>query len=170
METVASEAPGGGFVLNGSKTWISSAPVAWVWSKHLQTTCVSHNCACSDVFVVWARCKWDQKVRGFLLEKVCGRMWMHITSDMRIIMIWLSSWLFAWAPRRVWRVFPPPPWRINSRCVPPSPAPFSWTTSAFLTTRYSQRWRDLGGLLLVWIVQGLREPISIWHRQIFIYF
>jgi glutaryl-CoA dehydrogenase len=23
-----------------------------------------------DVFVVWARCKWDDKVRGFLLEKV----------------------------------------------------------------------------------------------------
>src|SRR6266481_4931987 len=25
----------------------------------------------SDLFVVWARCKWDDKVRGFLLEKVC---------------------------------------------------------------------------------------------------
>lgn len=23
----------------------------------------------SDVFVVWARCKWDDKVRGFILEK-----------------------------------------------------------------------------------------------------
>lgn len=23
-----------------------------------------------DLFVVWARCKWDQKVRGFLIEKV----------------------------------------------------------------------------------------------------
>jgi hypothetical protein len=22
-----------------------------------------------DLFVVWARCKWDNKVRGFLLEK-----------------------------------------------------------------------------------------------------
>ncbi|KAF8526067.1 acyl-CoA dehydrogenase domain-containing protein [Hysterangium stoloniferum] len=50
METVATEAPDGGFIINGSKTWISSAPVA-------------------DVFVVWARCKWDNKVRGFLLEK-----------------------------------------------------------------------------------------------------
>jgi glutaryl-CoA dehydrogenase len=28
METVASEAQAGGFVLTGSKTWISSAPVA----------------------------------------------------------------------------------------------------------------------------------------------
>lgn len=23
----------------------------------------------SDIFVIWARCKWDGKVRGFLLEK-----------------------------------------------------------------------------------------------------
>ena len=23
----------------------------------------------SDIFVVWARCKWDGKVRGFVLEK-----------------------------------------------------------------------------------------------------
>ncbi|KAH8828362.1 acyl-CoA dehydrogenase domain-containing protein [Flagelloscypha sp. PMI_526] len=50
METVASEAPEGGFILNGSKTWISSAPVA-------------------DVFIIWARCKWDGKVRGFVLDK-----------------------------------------------------------------------------------------------------
>ncbi|KAI0733768.1 acyl-CoA dehydrogenase domain-containing protein [Fomitopsis betulina] len=49
METVAEEVDGG-FVLNGAKTWISNAPVA-------------------DLFVVWARCKWDGKVRGFLLEK-----------------------------------------------------------------------------------------------------
>ncbi|KIJ51303.1 hypothetical protein M422DRAFT_244483 [Sphaerobolus stellatus SS14] len=50
METVATEAPGGGFILNGSKTWISSAPIA-------------------DLFIIWARCKWDNKVRGFVLEK-----------------------------------------------------------------------------------------------------
>ncbi|KAG2109232.1 acyl-CoA dehydrogenase/oxidase [Suillus discolor] len=49
METTAEETDGG-FVLNGSKTWISNAPVA-------------------DIFVIWARCKWDGKVRGFLLEK-----------------------------------------------------------------------------------------------------
>ncbi|KAG6902780.1 hypothetical protein C0995_011928 [Termitomyces sp. Mi166 len=49
METMAEETDGG-FILNGSKTWISNAPVA-------------------DVFVIWARCKWDGKVRGFLLEK-----------------------------------------------------------------------------------------------------
>ncbi|KAG2347472.1 acyl-CoA dehydrogenase NM domain-like protein [Suillus weaverae] len=49
METTAEEIDGG-FVLNGSKTWISNAPVA-------------------DIFVVWARCKWDGKVRGFILEK-----------------------------------------------------------------------------------------------------
>ncbi|KAG8877399.1 hypothetical protein FRB97_003440 [Tulasnella sp. 331] len=50
METVATEFSDGGYVLNGSKTWITNAPVA-------------------DVFVVWARCKWDGKVRGFILDK-----------------------------------------------------------------------------------------------------
>ncbi|PPQ63038.1 hypothetical protein CVT24_005984 [Panaeolus cyanescens] len=49
METTAEEVDGG-FVLNGSKTWITNAPVA-------------------DIFVVWARCKWDNRVRGFILEK-----------------------------------------------------------------------------------------------------
>jgi len=49
METAAEETDGG-FVLRGSKTWISNAPVA-------------------DVFIVWARCKWDNKIRGFILEK-----------------------------------------------------------------------------------------------------
>jgi len=49
METTAQEV-NGGFVLNGAKTWISNAPVA-------------------DVFVVWARCKWDDKIRGFIIEK-----------------------------------------------------------------------------------------------------
>ncbi|TEB30325.1 acyl-CoA dehydrogenase domain-containing protein [Coprinellus micaceus] len=49
METTAEEVDGG-FVLNGSKTWITNAPVA-------------------DVFIVWARCKWDRRVRGFILEK-----------------------------------------------------------------------------------------------------
>lgn len=49
METTA-DTIDGGYVINGSKTWISNAPVA-------------------DLFVVWARCKWDNRVRGFLLEK-----------------------------------------------------------------------------------------------------
>ncbi|KAJ7169050.1 acyl-CoA dehydrogenase domain-containing protein [Mycena crocata] len=49
METTAEETDGG-FIINGSKTWISNAPVA-------------------DVFVIWAKCKWDGKIRGFLLEK-----------------------------------------------------------------------------------------------------
>lgn len=49
METTAEEVDGG-FTINGSKTWITNAPVA-------------------DVFVIWARCKWDNKVRGFLLDK-----------------------------------------------------------------------------------------------------
>ncbi|CAA7260551.1 unnamed protein product [Cyclocybe aegerita] len=49
METTAEEVDGG-FVLNGSKTWITNAPFA-------------------DVFIIWARCKWDSKVRGFILDK-----------------------------------------------------------------------------------------------------
>ncbi|KAJ4487315.1 acyl-CoA dehydrogenase domain-containing protein [Lentinula edodes] len=49
METTAEDIDGG-FIINGSKTWISNAPVA-------------------DVHVIWARCKWDNKIRGFLLEK-----------------------------------------------------------------------------------------------------
>ncbi|KAI0321485.1 acyl-CoA dehydrogenase NM domain-like protein [Amylostereum chailletii] len=49
MDTVAEETDGG-YILRGSKTWISNAPFA-------------------DVFVIWARCKWDSRVRGFLLEK-----------------------------------------------------------------------------------------------------
>lgn len=51
MTTTAREAPGGGgYVLSGSKTWISNSPVA-------------------DVFIVWAKCEWDGKIRGFILEK-----------------------------------------------------------------------------------------------------
>ncbi|PFH52134.1 hypothetical protein AMATHDRAFT_74426 [Amanita thiersii Skay4041] len=49
METTAEEVDGG-FILNGSKTWITNSPVA-------------------DLFVIWAKCKWDGKIRGFLLEK-----------------------------------------------------------------------------------------------------
>jgi len=52
MATEATEAPGGGgYVLSGAKTWISNSPIA-------------------DVFVVWAKCKWDGKIRGFVMEKV----------------------------------------------------------------------------------------------------
>ncbi len=51
MTTEAVEAPGGGgFLLTGAKTWISNSPIA-------------------DVFVVWAKCKWDGKIRGFVLDK-----------------------------------------------------------------------------------------------------
>ncbi|KAG8992791.1 hypothetical protein FRB90_000902 [Tulasnella sp. 427] len=50
METTASDAPDGGYIINGSKTWITNSPV-------------------SDLFVIWAKCKWDGKIRGFLLEK-----------------------------------------------------------------------------------------------------
>jgi glutaryl-CoA dehydrogenase len=50
METVAREEDNG-YVITGSKTWITNSPIA-------------------DICVVWAKCKWDGKIRGFILEKV----------------------------------------------------------------------------------------------------
>ncbi|KAJ1506851.1 hypothetical protein HMI55_001007 [Coelomomyces lativittatus] len=51
METVAKKIGDGSTVkLNGAKTWITNSPIA-------------------DVCLVWARCDWDQKIRGFLLDK-----------------------------------------------------------------------------------------------------
>lgn len=49
MATTAKEVDGG-FSLDGAKTWISNSPIA-------------------DVFVVWAKCAWDGKIRGFVLDK-----------------------------------------------------------------------------------------------------
>jgi len=49
MQTVATR-KGNRWVLNGSKTWITNSPIA-------------------DVFVVWAKCAHDKKIRGFILEK-----------------------------------------------------------------------------------------------------
>ncbi|KIK67513.1 hypothetical protein GYMLUDRAFT_238791 [Collybiopsis luxurians FD-317 M1] len=57
METTAEEVDGG-FVINGSKTWISNAP------SLIRTLRLS-----SDVHVIWAKCKWDNRIRGFLVEK-----------------------------------------------------------------------------------------------------
>ncbi|OCB92270.1 acyl-CoA dehydrogenase domain-containing protein [Sanghuangporus baumii] len=54
METTAEDVDDG-FILSGSKTWISNAPVA-------------------DVLVIWARCKWDSRVRGFLIDRSEGQM------------------------------------------------------------------------------------------------
>lgn len=52
METTASEhtGPGGGYVLSGEKTWITNSPIA-------------------DIMVVWARCAWDGKIRGFVIDR-----------------------------------------------------------------------------------------------------
>ncbi len=49
MATRARAAPGGGYLLDGAKTWISNAPIA-------------------DVFVVWAKTD-DGVIRAFVLEK-----------------------------------------------------------------------------------------------------
>ncbi|MDB5365365.1 MAG: acyl-CoA dehydrogenase [Rhodospirillales bacterium] len=49
MKTRAKKVPGG-YVLNGSKQWITNSPIA-------------------DVAVVWAKCEWDGKIRGFLCDR-----------------------------------------------------------------------------------------------------
>ncbi|MEM1265061.1 MAG: acyl-CoA dehydrogenase [Pseudomonadota bacterium] len=49
MKTRA-EKVAGGYRLTGSKMWISNSPIA-------------------DVFVIWAKCGWDDRIRGFVLEK-----------------------------------------------------------------------------------------------------
>ena len=68
METTAEETDGG-FILNGSKTWITNAPVAWVYFLVVCVEGCSYQMT-SDVFIIWARCKWDNRVRGFILDKV----------------------------------------------------------------------------------------------------
>ncbi|XP_053907793.1 glutaryl-CoA dehydrogenase, mitochondrial [Cuculus canorus] len=50
METRARRNRGGTYTLRGTKSWITHAPVA-------------------DLFVVWAVCEEDGRVRGFLLER-----------------------------------------------------------------------------------------------------
>ena len=51
MRTVARPLPGGGYILDGAKTWISNAPIA-------------------DLLVVWAKSEaHGGKIKGFLLEK-----------------------------------------------------------------------------------------------------
>ncbi|CAG8499636.1 2648_t:CDS:10 [Diversispora eburnea] len=45
-----SQKKNGVYVLNGSKTWITNSPIA-------------------DIFIVWAKSKEDNKIRGFILEK-----------------------------------------------------------------------------------------------------
>jgi len=51
METYAQK-ENGVYILHGSKTWITNSPIA-------------------DIFIVWAKSKEDQKIRGFILDKVC---------------------------------------------------------------------------------------------------
>jgi len=66
METTAEEVDGG-FILQGSKTWISNAPVAWALRSQYCTMYLSYY---RDLFVIWAKCKWDNRIRGFLVEQV----------------------------------------------------------------------------------------------------
>jgi glutaryl-CoA dehydrogenase len=50
MKTRAKQLPGGGYVLNGAKQWITNSPI-------------------TDLAVVWAKCEWDGKIRGFVVER-----------------------------------------------------------------------------------------------------
>jgi len=51
METNARYEPSNDvYILNGSKTWITNSPIA-------------------DICVVWAKCREDNQIRGFILEK-----------------------------------------------------------------------------------------------------
>jgi glutaryl-CoA dehydrogenase len=50
METVAEKREGKGYVLSGSKTWITNSPIA-------------------DVFLVWAKLQDTGKIKGFLIER-----------------------------------------------------------------------------------------------------
>lgn len=62
METTATKTSSG-FVLNGSKTWITNSPLA-------------------DYFIVWARAKFDDNsIRGFLLERSDGGITTPKISD-----------------------------------------------------------------------------------------
>ena len=74
MQTTARKA-GGGYVLNGSKTWISNSPIA-------------------DVFVVWAKTE-DGVIRGFVLDKglkglsapkIHGKMSLRASVTWQIVM------------------------------------------------------------------------------------
>jgi len=49
METRAKKVDGG-WILHGSKSWITNSPIA-------------------DVFIVWAKCSTDERIRGFILDK-----------------------------------------------------------------------------------------------------
>nr|CAG8443553.1 4975_t:CDS:10 [Entrophospora candida]CAG8532418.1 10091_t:CDS:10 [Entrophospora candida] len=55
MQTYADK-KNGVYILHGSKTWITNSPIA-------------------DVFIVWAKCKEDHKIRGFILEKGMKGLW-----------------------------------------------------------------------------------------------
>ncbi|MBT3321236.1 MAG: acyl-CoA dehydrogenase [Anaerolineae bacterium] len=49
METRAKKVDGG-WILHGSKTWITNSPIA-------------------DVFIIWAKASTDERIRGFILDK-----------------------------------------------------------------------------------------------------
>jgi len=64
MRTRAKKIPGG-YVLHGTKMWITNSPIA-------------------DVFVVWAKCD-DEQIRGFILERgVNGLFTPEITGKMSL--------------------------------------------------------------------------------------
>lgn len=56
--STSADAVEGGYLLNGTKVWISNAPIA-------------------DIFIVWARNKKNRQVQGFVLEKDTPGLSVH---------------------------------------------------------------------------------------------
>jgi alkylation response protein AidB-like acyl-CoA dehydrogenase len=75
METKAKKVDGG-WVINGSKTWITNSTIA-------------------DLFIVWAKCSTDNKIRGFILEKV-----LNIIEKYRVFIYIGHVWLIRSENRR----------------------------------------------------------------------
>lgn len=74
METRA-KLQGGKYILNGSKNWITNAPIA-------------------DVFLIWAKDD-EGDIRGFLLEKVRAVCLWTFISSARLLLLWLRSTMSA---------------------------------------------------------------------------
>ncbi|CAG8643117.1 3765_t:CDS:2, partial [Ambispora leptoticha] len=57
--TTTARKENGVYILHGTKTWITNSPIA-------------------DVFIVWAKTKEDNKIRGFILEKGMKGLWTPV--------------------------------------------------------------------------------------------
>lgn len=81
----------------------------------------------SNVFIIWARCKWDGKVRGFILEKACQRFRFP---NVTVVPEWRGLTITI---ARACKDSPRQRSATSSRCARPRPGPSSWTTSKLRT-------------------------------------